>query len=189
MDSDTADSSNSMSGIIQADNDIDFSKVFKGVHTLVKRHGYHPSLLPIQLFITHCSSTTETFKSILNNVIEVDGKLLEELEIESKSAKASKLYRKLSMTLHQCSMGLAELGRRRNFEEELGDRLRQDLQNEVKLEALVNIFANMSKSKDLDIASLPGKIESQRNVVSHWRSSIWTQLTKKSQMLTLRTVI
>jgi len=115
--------------------------------------------------------TSETFKSIFNNIAEVDGKLLEELETKSKSEKASKLHRELSMTLHQCSMGLAELGRRRKFEEELGERPRQDLQNERKLETLVSIFANMSKGRDLDIASLPGKIESQRNVVSHWRSS------------------
>lgn len=70
------------------------------------------------------------------------------------------------MTLNKCSMNLAELGRRRRFEEELGSRLLQDLQNDSKLRVVVEIYSRMSQSRDSDIESLPGKIESQRNVVS-----------------------
>ncbi|EWZ00299.1 hypothetical protein FOYG_00181 [Fusarium oxysporum NRRL 32931] len=95
----------------------------------------------------------------------VDEELLRQFEEEGKLDDASKLYRRLSMTLHKCSMNLAELGRRRRFEEELGSRLLQDLQNDSKLRVVVEIYSRMSQSRDSDIESLPGKIESQRNVL------------------------
>jgi hypothetical protein len=170
MDSDATDSSSSMAGIIHADNDIDFSRVFGKMHILAERYDYHPSLLPVQLFMTHCTLTIEKFNCIFNDFTEVERTLLE-METASKLEKDSKLHLKLRMTIHSCSMGIAELGRRRKFEEELGERLRQDLQNERKLEALVRIFVDMSKNKDSDIVGLPKKIENQREVVSHWRYS------------------
>lgn len=163
-------SSSSTSGVIQMDNDTNLSDIFSGIHTLAKRHGHHPSLLPVQLFITHCNLTTKTFESIFKDIANVDVDLLTELKTKSNSKEAAKLHRSLSMTLHQSSMKLAELGRRRNFEEDLGERLKQDLQEEKHLEALIgtlDTFANMSKSKDLDIKTLPEKIEAQRAVVSH----------------------
>lgn len=165
-------SSSSTSGVIQIDHDTSLSDVFSGVHTLARRHGYHPSLLPVQLFITHCNLTTKTFEVIFKDIATVDVDLLTVLKTKSNSKEAPKLHRRLSMTLHQSSMKLAELGRRRKFEEDLGERLKQDLQNERDLEALIgtlDTFANMSKSKDLDIKTMPEKIEAQRNVVSRYQ--------------------
>ncbi|RGP79390.1 hypothetical protein FLONG3_2445 [Fusarium longipes] len=157
--------SSKLSGVIHADAAVDLSKIFSGVRNLVDRHGHHQSLLPVQLFKSHYEATLAAFNSIQTDVAMVDDELLQQFEEEDKMDNASKLYRKLSMTLHKCSMNLAELGRRRDFEEELGQMLQKDLQNDGKLRVVVEIYSRMSKSRDSDIESLPGKIESQRNVL------------------------
>ncbi|KAF7550313.1 hypothetical protein G7Z17_g5798 [Cylindrodendrum hubeiense] len=154
-----------ISGVIQADKDVEFSHIFSAVPKLIDRHGHHQILLPLQLFKTHYETTSRAFNSILKDVTEVDSKLLQNLEAESKVRESSQLYRELSMKLHKCSMRLAELDRRRRFEEELGTSLQQDLQNDTQLKLVVNLYASMSKSRDSDIEGLPGKIESQRNVL------------------------
>jgi hypothetical protein len=166
VDSNVAGASSKLSGVIHADAGVDLRNIFGDVRDLVDRHGHHQTLLPVQLFKSHYEATLSAFNSIQTDVGMVDEELLRQFEEEGKLDDASKLYRKLSMTLHKCSMNLAELGRRRKFEEELGSRLQQDLQNDSKLRVVVEIYSRMSQSRDSDIESLPGKIESQRNVVS-----------------------
>ncbi|KAG8670558.1 hypothetical protein FPOAC1_009980 [Fusarium poae] len=164
-DSGAAGESSKLSGVIQADAGVDLRNIFCDVRDLVGRHGHHQTLLPVQLFKSHYEATLAAFNSIQTDVAMVDDELLQQFEEEGKMDDASKLYRKLSMTLHKCSMNLAELGRRRKFEEELGKKLQDDLQNDSKLRVVVEIYSRMSKSRDSDIESLPGKIESQRNVL------------------------
>ncbi|KAH7485915.1 hypothetical protein FOMA001_g5698 [Fusarium oxysporum f. sp. matthiolae] len=165
IDSNVAGASSKLSGVIQADAGVDLKRIFCDVRDLVARHGHHRTLLPVQLFKYHYEATLSAFNSIQTDVGMVDEELLRQFEEEGKLDDASKLYRRLSMTLHKCSMNLAELGRRRRFEEELGSRLLQDLQNDSKLRVVVEIYSRMSQSRDSDIESLPGKIESQRNVL------------------------
>ncbi|KAF5707709.1 hypothetical protein FGLOB1_6780 [Fusarium globosum] len=165
VDSNVAGASSKLSGVIQADAGVDLRRIFGDVRDLIARHGHHRTLLPVQLFRSHYESTLSAFNSIQTDVGMVDEELLRQLEEESKLDDASKLYRKLSMTLHKCSMNLAELDRRRKFEEELGARLQEDLKNDSKLKVVVEIYSRMSQSRDSDIESLPGKIESQRNVL------------------------
>ncbi|KAF5609026.1 Mg2+ transporter like zinc transport [Fusarium pseudoanthophilum] len=132
---DVAGASTKLSGVIQVDKDVNLTNIFRDVRDLVAR------------------------------VSKVDDDLLRHLQDEDKLDDASKLYRSLSMTLHECSMDLAELGRRRKFEKELGSVLQKDLSHDSKLRVLVEIYSRMSQSRDSDIESLPGKIESQRNVL------------------------
>ncbi|KAF5630230.1 uncharacterized protein FTJAE_8255 [Fusarium tjaetaba] len=165
VDSDIAGDSSKLSGVIQADAGVDLRRVFGDVRDLVARHGYHRTLLPVQLFRSHYESTLSAFNSILADVGIVDEKLLRQFEERRKLDDPSNLYQDLSITLHKCSMKLAELGRRRKFEEELGTRLQEDLKNDSKLRVVVEIYSRMSQSRDSDIESLPGKIESQRNVL------------------------
>ncbi|KAM0490250.1 hypothetical protein ACHAP8_011724 [Fusarium lateritium] len=165
-DSSAVGESSKLSGVIQADAGVDLRNTFHDVRNLVGRHGHHQTLLPVQLFKSHYEATLTAFNSIQTDVAMVDDELLQQFKDEGKMDDASKLYRKLSMTLHKCSMSLAELGRRRKFEDEFGTRLQQDLENDSRLKVVVEIYSRMSKSRDSDIESLPGKIESQRNVVS-----------------------
>ncbi|KAF5724920.1 hypothetical protein FMUND_350 [Fusarium mundagurra] len=165
VDRNVAGGSSKLSGVIQADAGVDLRRIFGDVRDLVARHGHHRTLLPVQLFRSHYESTLSAFNSIQTDVGMVDEKFLRQFEEESKLDDASKLYRDLSMTLHKCSMKLAELGRRRKFEEELGTLLQEDLKNDSKLKVVVEIYSRMSQSRDSDIESLPGKIESQRNVL------------------------
>lgn len=126
-------------------------------------------LLPLRLFLSHFVTTSETFNSVLADIADIDRRILEELKNRSKHDEASKLHRDLSMTLHKCGMELAELGRRTKFEEQLADRLEKELQGDTKTEmgllSLITSAASMSRSREVDIGELPGKIESLRNVV------------------------
>ncbi|KAF5660677.1 hypothetical protein FHETE_8840 [Fusarium heterosporum] len=154
-----------LSGIIQADAGVDFSSIFSEVRKLAEKHGRHQSLLPIQLFKVHFAATLKSLQSIQDRVEKVDEELLRQFEQEGNLGEASKLYRSLSMVLHQCSMELAELRRRRSFEDDLRKQLLQDLQSGSKLTVMMDLYSKMSKSLDLDVEALPGKIESQRNVL------------------------
>ncbi|KAH7254300.1 uncharacterized protein BKA55DRAFT_593866 [Fusarium redolens] len=140
VDSNVAGASSKLSGVIHADAGVDLRNIFGDVRDLVDRHGHHQTLLPVQLFKSHYEATLSAFNSIQTDVGMVDEELLRQFEEEGKLDDASKLYRKLSMTLHKCSMNLAELGRRRKFEEELGSRLQQDLQNDKCLRAGTRIL-------------------------------------------------
>jgi hypothetical protein len=73
----------------------------------------------------------------------------------------------LSLFLHKCSIALVELERRRDFERRLGELLEKEVRTDSILNNTVSLYAEMSKSRDLDIQSLPHRIESQRNVVSY----------------------
>jgi hypothetical protein len=168
MDSEKPNVSSKISGVIQADKDTNLSKIFRGVQSSAKTY-VHPMLLPLELFKSHFQATSNIFNDMLERLKAVDEKLLAELENKSKPEEASKTYRSLSKTLHECNMELAELGRRRKFEEEVGERLKEELQNENSLNRVASIFATMSKSRDTDMKSLPGRIESQRNVVSQYK--------------------
>jgi hypothetical protein len=123
-------------------------------------------LLPLELFRTHCRTTSKRFGALLADVKRVDERLLAELETESKPEDARKEYRELSRILHKCNMELEELGRRRKFEEKFGKQLSEDLRYNSGLNQIATMFADISKSRDVDMESLPGKMDSQRNVVS-----------------------
>ncbi|CEI70518.1 unnamed protein product [Fusarium venenatum] len=183
-DSSAVGESSKLSGVIQADVGVDLRNIFHDVRNLVDRHGHHQTLLPVQLFKSHYEATLAAFNSIQTDVAIVDDELLKQFKDESKMDDASKLYRHLSMTLHMCSMNLAELGRRREFEEEFGSKLQKDLESDSKLKVVVEIYSRMSKSRDSDIESLPGKIESQRNVlfnlITQHDSSLQARLARES---------
>ncbi|KAI1749166.1 hypothetical protein F4782DRAFT_514787 [Xylaria castorea] len=154
-------------GLIQVDSDVDLDEIFSEVQNLVEHYGRHPMLVPLQLFIQHCSLTAKTFKLIYDGVTQVDQKLFGELRSKKRSIskETSQLHRQLSMELHRHSMGLAELRRRRTFEDVLGDQLLTALESDGKLWLKAKRYASMAKSRDLDIESLPDKIESQRDVL------------------------
>jgi hypothetical protein len=164
--SDAPDSPSKTSAVIQTDQESDPSKLFQGVQGLAKLYGRHPMLLPLELFRTHCRTTSKRFGALLADVKRVDERLLAELETESKPEDARKEYRELSRILHKCNMELEELGRRRKFEEKFGKQLSEDLRYNSGLNQIATMFADISKSRDVDMESLPGKMDSQRNVVS-----------------------
>ncbi|CVK96728.1 uncharacterized protein FMAN_11058 [Fusarium mangiferae] len=154
-----------ISGLIQVDADLKLEDIFSGTHRLVQRLGHHPTLLPLQLFVSHYGATKDGIDLIQKEIGNVDKMLLEHLEEKGKLGDASKQYREMSMTLHKCSMDLAELNRRKKFEEELGNFLKKELKNDNQLKTLAEVYLRMSRSRESDLESLPGKIESQRNVL------------------------
>ncbi|TRX88263.1 hypothetical protein FHL15_010830 [Xylaria flabelliformis] len=173
-------------GLIQVDSDVDLDEIFSEIQNLVKLYGQHPMLVPLQLLIQHCSFTAQTFKSIYDGVIQVDGDLFSELKSNKRSAseKTSQLYRRLSKELHEHSMGLAELGRRRTFEKNLGNQLLTALESDGRLWQKAKRYVTMSESRDLDIEGLPDKIESQRavlyNLITQQDSYLSSKLARQS---------
>lgn len=163
--SDGPDSPSKTSAVIQTEQVSDLDKLFFGVEKSIKSYGRHPLLLLLELFREHCDATSTRFISLLAKVKNVDERLLAELEIDSKPGDARKEYRELSRRLHKNHMELEELGRRRKFEEKFGKRLSDDLRHDSGLSQVVAMYADISQSRDVDIESLPGKLESQRNVV------------------------
>ncbi|KAG9494790.1 hypothetical protein J7337_013929 [Fusarium musae] len=179
-----------LSGVIQTDAGVDLSTVLSEVQKLAGKHGRHQSLLPIQLFKVHFAETLKTLKDVQEKIAEVDKDLSSQYEQDSKLEKATKLYKKSSKVLHECSRTLADLRRRRSFEEDLGNQIREGLQKLVELRrqrslkdddiqtypqkdarsdyelaVMMDLYSKMSKGLDLDIEALPGTIESQRNVL------------------------
>ncbi|KAI1414124.1 hypothetical protein F5Y13DRAFT_198047 [Hypoxylon sp. FL1857] len=165
VDSDREELPGRVSGVVQADKHIDFSKLFKEVQRLANMYDHHPTLLPLQLFVTHCEATFETSESMFENVTRVDEELQAELKAKNRPGKAKILFRDLSIRLLECSMKLAELKRRTSFEQEFGERLQNELTNENKLMLLLEMCLSRSRSLDLEIEGLPTKIESQRNLL------------------------
>jgi len=157
---------NKTSAVIQTDQHSEPARLFTRVQNSVKRHGRKPLLFLLELFREHCDATSTKFLSLLAKVKDVDERLLAELETESKPEDARKEYRELSRILHKNHMDFEELGRRRKFEEKFGKRLSDDLRHDSGLSQVVAMYADISQSRDVDIESLPGKLESQRNVVS-----------------------
>jgi len=116
--------------------------------------------------------TVKKLESILKNVAEVEKVLLNELspgrEHGTGSASASRAARckRLIRTLHQCSMDLVELDRRRMFEQMLKTRLEKDLKSNKMLGQNVSTYTSMDSSRKFDITTLPGRIEGHKNVLS-----------------------
>jgi hypothetical protein len=135
----------------------------------------HPVLLPIELFINHFVSTQTQFIDIITKMDEVETEIRTDLNepdhrSESKSSHDnSKVdYGELSKKLHSCSSDLVELEKRRDFERRLGKFLIAELSADDNLSMLndrVRLYDELSQNRDLDVQSLPRRIESQRSVV------------------------
>lgn len=169
-------------GLIQVDSDVKLEAVFEGVHSLAQNYGPHPMLVPLQLFVQHCSSTAQTFRGILNGVKEIDSMLSSELKNTKSgvSREANARHRKMNLEIYQHSVMLEGLRRRRTFEKDLAAKLLPALKFNHGLHRQADRWATMAESNDLDIENLPDKIESQRAVVSrgiHSLSVLERQLT------------
>ncbi|KAK1751176.1 hypothetical protein QBC47DRAFT_85167 [Echria macrotheca] len=164
------DSASRTCGILQCDKDTDLTTLTRNILLSAAKWGHHPMLLPTQLFVTHFRTTMTLFQSLLDRIAAVEAEILRQLDKDKHSTdyaeKAAGVHQSISMTLHRCSMELAELGRRTKFEEELSARLVEDLkQGGRDAQTMVAMLSVMSKSRQPDIDELPAKIEGLRNVL------------------------
>jgi hypothetical protein len=158
--------------VIQADAEVDLKKAFDSVHTAAREHNHH-LLLPIPLFIDHFIATQTQFLNIITHIDDVETKIQMDLTDYQTGSEASHNnskvdYGGLSKKLHFCNSALVELERRRDFERQLGNLLISELKADDSLSELldrVGLYAEMSQNRDLDIRTLPRRIESQKNVV------------------------
>jgi hypothetical protein len=137
----------------------------------------HPMLLPIELFINHFVATQTQFIDITAKMDEIETDIRMDLNEPGRQGGSksphdnSKVdYGELSKKLHSCSTGLVELEKRRDFERRLGKFLIAELVADDTLSSLhlhdrVRLYDELSQNRDLDVRSLPRRIESQRRVV------------------------
>ncbi|CZR68290.1 uncharacterized protein PAC_18189 [Phialocephala subalpina] len=167
-----------IAGTIQADSDVNLDHVFNKVKKTnesyqgisAKDCGY-PMILPIELFSDHFITTQKRFQDIIKDIHTVESDIRKELRGDEDQHKGSVEhstidYGALSRTLHICSTAAVELVRRRDFERRLEVLLKKELEIGSIPANAVSIYSEMSTSRDLDIQSLPHRIESQRKVLS-----------------------
>ncbi|KAE9374143.1 hypothetical protein N431DRAFT_454945 [Stipitochalara longipes BDJ] len=167
-----------IAGTIQADFGVDLGNIFDKVKKATKRYQGisakdcgHPMLLTIELFSNHFIATQKRFQDIAKDIQRVESDIQKELRGDEDHHKPSVEhntidYGDLSRTLHICSTAARELGRRRDFERRLGVLLKDAIEIGSYLANDVSLYTEMSASRDVDIQSLPQRIESQRNVLS-----------------------
>ncbi|KAJ6016053.1 Mg2+ transporter protein CorA-like/Zinc transport protein ZntB [Penicillium herquei] len=159
-----SDSATRMSGIIQADKDFTFKEYQSEIR---KASTIYPMMLPLELYKKHVASTARKFEQIRSTLRDVDDKLLKELEGMNKPEDARRSHRELSKTLHECSMKLVELGRRRVFEGDFAATMMKNQidQDNIGITQTISILDDISKSREYDMQTLPSKVESQRNIL------------------------
>jgi hypothetical protein len=171
------DTSTKGAAVIMSDSEINLFSIQEDVQKFAERYS-HPLLLLLQLFQHHVMATSTKFKEVYQKVREADNDLHAELKkasrlhAESNNTNDSKLrgvgsnFGPIGQSLHEARMNLVELTRRRQFETQIGRRLLQDLEDEQPLMIQLNMLIGLSQSHELDIQSLPQRIDSQTTVVS-----------------------
>jgi hypothetical protein len=162
-------------GILEVDDSLDISTLLNGIH-LSALDSCHPLLLPMALLEHHVQESATHFMAISQKLSSVE----DTIDVLANEG----VYGPQSKSAYECNNSLFELERRRDYERRLQNFLTIDLQNHGrdenrhKLEnRLKNIIA-VSNSRDLDMKSLPRRIEALTNLVSTWRGwkMKWFQL-------------
>ncbi|KAK3387391.1 hypothetical protein B0H63DRAFT_541688 [Podospora didyma] len=156
-------------GLMLLNNSIDISKILKAVRIGSKdsRDPYR-SLLLLGLFEDHVRARSERYCRVLAEIEDVDIQILKELEaLEGPNqGKDDSNYVGLSMKPHKARGEIAELERRRDFEESFGKELESDVIDDRRLEERVHMLRGISKGHDSDASSLPQRMDSQTGMVS-----------------------
>ncbi|KAH0562508.1 hypothetical protein GP486_002800 [Trichoglossum hirsutum] len=162
----TDDEGTKGAAIIQSDAKTDISTILQGTKKY-SAEGMHPLLILLQLFEDHVNTTSRKAEDVTRNIQAVDSDLLDALKVINDPKQKDKFsnFGRLSQGLHEARMDLVELARRREFEKQIGKRLLEDLHKERALISRANMFIDLSESHDLDIQSLPQRIDSQRTVL------------------------
>ncbi|KAH8787527.1 hypothetical protein F5882DRAFT_402883 [Hyaloscypha sp. PMI_1271] len=163
-------------GILEVDHSLDLSTLLDEVH--LSALGFcHPLLLPVTLLEHHVQESARHFMAISHKLSSVEDaidpsaaerSLLATTPTPGNSSRQS--YGILSKEVYECNKSLFELERRRDYEKRLQDFLTNDLneyrdENGVKLENRLNNVKAVSNNRDLDMKSLPLRIEALQNLI------------------------
>ncbi|KAK2596450.1 hypothetical protein N8I77_013340 [Diaporthe amygdali] len=172
-----------LSGLIQSGSDVELREIVDATASKAERYNYHPLLLPYRLYVNHYENTSKQFNSVLKDVELVERLIKDELDnrrrLTSQAGGKVDDYEdskpshwglaKWSKTLHEASMEVAELARRRTFEDYLGKTLIDELNKETpphyQLSQDVGRHDRWAKAHQLDIEGMPGRIDSLNNLL------------------------
>ncbi|KAL7799753.1 nucleoside phosphorylase domain-containing protein [Trichoderma ceciliae] len=165
--------------ILEANGDLP-REILLDVHRLSKDHR-HPVYLLTCLLEQHIEDSVVKFKSITGRIAEVERTLREDLNRPqdiNQVDKTLQTHRNLSAALHNCSIGVVDLEKRRHFEKKMSSHVNELIQLMLKgydnnrppqacvdLKQRMDLFNQIATSRDLDIESLPRRISTQMNVL------------------------
>lgn len=181
--------SRKLSGLLQSGADVNLEEILDRTTREAKHFSYHPLMLPYHLYIDHYDNTSKQFDSVLKKVEFVEESLMHVLQGEKKlhSQVSSNAdgddgqdtdhwgLARLSKSLHEASMEIAEVTRRRRFEDDFSKALQKELNlkrpaQSQMLWLLKNRYDRWARAHQLDIEGMPGRIDSLKNLVRH----LWT---------------
>lgn len=174
-----------LSGLIQSGADVDLEGILDETTSKAKDFGYHPLLLPYHLYTDHYKNTSTQFDVVLKTVESVEQHIMTVLQNKSETIHqfSSKddgddgfeiSYWGLaeqSKSLHEASMKVAEVSRRRRFEIDLANALKEELklkrpaQNQMLRE--LHRYDRWANAHQSEIEGMPDRIDSLKNIVSH----------------------
>jgi hypothetical protein len=175
-------------GILEVDHSFDLPTLLDEVH--ISALGFcHPLLLPVALLEHHVQESARYFMAISHKLSSVEDaidpsaaerSLLATTLTPGNSSRQS--YGILSKEVYECNKSLFELERRRDYEKRLQDFLTSDVQifyctdrdeNSEKLESRLDNVKAVSNNRDLDMKSLPRRIEALTDLVNTQSHKTW----------------
>ena len=165
--------------LLEADRTMDTDQMLREVQVLSQEYP-HPIFLLTRLLEQHIVGSVAQFTDITGRVADIERKLRDDVGSQRDLAHSNDMtltHRKINCDLHQCSVDVVDLEKRRRFEKEMGavvDKLisstlannRESLPSACKeLEQRTDLFRKIAESRDLDIASLPRRISTQMTVL------------------------
>jgi hypothetical protein len=164
----TRDRAATGAAVLQTDKETDMWGIIQRARNYGANEGSHPLVLLALLFQEHVLETNTKFAELTQQIQTVDKNLLAELAAANSKNSKHKVseYGDLSHRIYQARMGVVELQRRREFEAQVGNTLQEDSKDDPYLLTLVETFAGLSDSFELNIqSSFPDRIEGQRTVL------------------------
>ncbi|KAF0322139.1 hypothetical protein GQ607_010642, partial [Colletotrichum asianum] len=172
-----------LSGLIQSGADVKLGEILSGVVRKADEFCHHPLLLPFHLYVNHYEGTSAHFKAVLDIVEHVEGRIMKALHgkrrLTSQVAQRNDDHddqgtnhwdlASFSKDLHEASMKVAELARRRNFEDDLAKLLKKELEKRVsdqnqkaqnQLLGDLTRYDRWANAHQSDIDGMPGRIDS-----------------------------
>jgi hypothetical protein len=184
-------------GILEVDHSLDLSALLDEVH-FSALNSCHPLLLPVALLEYHVQESARHFMTISHKLSSVEDaidplaaerSLLATTPTPGSSSRQS--YGVLSKTVYECNKSLYELERRRDYEKRLHYFLKteieddkfqmlQNLENEEKMLRRLHNVKTVGNNRDLDMKSLPLRIEALTNLVNtRSHKAWWTRILQR----------
>jgi hypothetical protein len=155
-----------ITGYLEVDENLDTDLLLDKMKDMGMGEPDHPMILPAVFFDHYVRESARIFTQISKDIFEVEDAIR-----KGRGSTGEKYedpdYGKLSRELNNCSQELEAVRRRVNFETRMAKILADCTPTNCHiLKQKIQVLAEMSKNRDIDIELLPKRIERQLNLVS-----------------------